>query len=368
MDFGVREGHYLTNQYQSNIAMGKRAGVSFSELVAAKEANRTEGANFQEMLKSRYPGAYYNVMDTSKIDDGLWGRNDYPWDAYFLEPADKSVLEWTPSGAEPSMQDSKVQSKINSMVGKMSVVIPPELEEKMQNNPELAQQVMQRVDNFIAKHYRMEVNQGFLITFDKNGEINHACIVSEGRVTVSSSEFVEARKAREEKQKEYERLAEKSALKRRQIGQLSNVAQTQKVYQIYMEDDMIYSGGNGTGLSFYIKYAKESTENDPIVIAKGVDENGDEFEQTIHINEINPKCASIVEMRALEAHMGISKLGGLTSLPLEAGNMGLHDRRDFMNMLQKQIHDMKLLSQKKTALYYQYSMQEYWKFISNNRA
>ena len=36
---------------------------------------------------------------------------------------------------------------------------------------------------------------------------------------------------------------------------------------------------------------------------------------------------------------------------------------DFMNMFQKQINDMKLLSQKRTAAYYQYSMQAYWDFI-----
>jgi hypothetical protein len=54
-------------------------------------------------------------------------------------------------------------------------------------------------------------------------------------------------------------------------------------------------------------------------------------------------------MRALEAHMGVKKLGGFTSLPMEAGAMGLNDRTDFMDMFQKQIGDMKLLLQKKTA-------------------
>lgn len=134
---------------------------------------------------------------------------------------------------------------------------------------------------------------------------------------------------------------------------------------VYMKtDDMLYSGCNGTGLSFYIKYAEDSTEDDPTVIAKGVDENGDEFEKTIHINKINPKCATVVEMRALEAHTGVKKLGGFTSLPLETGAMGLNDRMDFMDMFQKQISDMKLLSQKKTAAYYQYSMQAYWDFMN----
>lgn len=146
--------------------------------------------------------------------------------------------------------------------------------------------------------------------------------------------------------------------------QVNNVAGTPKVYNIFTDEDMIWTGGNGTGLSYYLKYAEDSTEDDPKIIAKGVDENGDEFEKTIHINEINPKCATVVEMRALEAHTGVKKLGGFTSLPLETGAMGLNDRMDFIDMFQKQISDMKLLSQKKTAAYYQYSMQAYWDFMN----
>lgn len=62
--------------------------------------------------------------------------------------------------------------------------------------------------------------------------------------------------------------------------------------------------------------------------------------------------------------MGVKKLGEFTSLPMEAGAMGLNDRTDFMDMFQKQIGDMKLLLQKKTAAYYQYSMQAYWDFMN----
>lgn len=57
--------------------------------------------------------------------------------------------------------------------------------------------------------------------------------------------------------------------------------------KIYLKtEDMLYSGCNGTGLSFYIKYADESTDEEPVVIAKGVDENGNDFEQRIFINKI----------------------------------------------------------------------------------
>lgn len=221
MDFGLTgklSEYYLAQQYQKNAAAGKSNGVSFAELAAAKAAEKTEGASFKEMLKSKYPGAYYNVMDTSKIDEGLWGRNDYPWDAYFSEPADASVLGWTPSGAEPDMQSPEVHAKLNSMVGKIAIVIPPELEEKMKNDSELAKKVMERVDSFLLTNSTPGENEGFLMTFDENGEINHACVVGELKFTVSSSEFVEARRAREAKHAEYERLAEESALKRKMLA------------------------------------------------------------------------------------------------------------------------------------------------------
>ena len=216
MDFGItsKTNEYLADLYQKNKAVGADS-TNFLSAISAKAAEKADGVGFEEMLKSKYPGAYYNVMDTSKIDRGLWGRNDYPWDAYFKEPADGSVLNWTPSGPEPNMQSPEVQAKINSMAGKMSIVIPPELEEKMKNDPELAQQVMDNIDGFIAKYYRPEANQGFLITFDENGQINNACIACEGRITVSSSEFIEARKAREAKHAEYERIAEENAIKRK---------------------------------------------------------------------------------------------------------------------------------------------------------
>ena len=144
-----------------------------------------------------------------------------------------------------------------------------------------------------------------------------------------------------------------------------------RTYQVYMlEDDMLYSGGNGSGLSFYLKYAEGSTEEEPIVIAKGVDENGNEFQKTIYVNKINPRHATLVEMRALEAHLGVDKNGGLSSLPMDpdAGNMGLHDRADFISMFQKTIRNMKILGQKNAEAYYRYSLRKYCEFMDERAA
>ena len=220
MDFGFTRNigeYYLSNLYPKSKVTGTTDSTSFLSAISAKTTEKTEAMSFEEMLKSKYPGAYYNVMDTSKIDSGLWGRNDYPWNAYFKEPADDSVLNWKPSGPEPDMQSPEVHNKINSMLGKVAIVIPPELEEKMKNDPELAQKVMDRINNFILTNEASEPGtlKGYVMTFDENGEMNHACVVGEGKITVSSSEFVEARKAREAKHAEYERLAEENALRRK---------------------------------------------------------------------------------------------------------------------------------------------------------
>lgn len=148
-------------------------------------------------------------------------------------------------------------------------------------------------------------------------------------------------------------------------GQLENIAGAQKKeHKVYMKtDDMLFSGGYGSGLSFYIKYAEGSTDEDPTVIAKGVDENGKEFEQTIHINDIDPRSATLVQMHALEAYLGVEKGDGLSSLPKGLGNTGLYDRIDFMDMFRKSMHDMEMLGERRLAAYYRHSMQVYSDFM-----
>lgn len=134
-------------------------------------------------------------------------------------------------------------------------------------------------------------------------------------------------------------------------------------HKVYLKsNDMLYSGGNGSGLSFYIKYADSSSKDNPMVIAKGVDENGKEFEQTININDINPSNASIVEMRALEAHLNVDKGGWLSSLPKESGFIGLNDRCDFLGMFENVIRDMNTLGRHDLAMIYLKNLQIYSDF------
>ena len=138
--------------------------------------------------------------------------------------------------------------------------------------------------------------------------------------------------------------------------------------KVYLKtDDMLFSGGNGTGLSFYIKYAEESTEDNPVVIAKGVDENGKEFEEKININDINLRNASYVEMSALEAYYNVDKGNTLSSFPQETGCMGLNDRCDLISSFEKVIQDMNKLGRYNLQMFYMRNMNTYLNASSKHK-
>ena len=137
---------------------------------------------------------------------------------------------------------------------------------------------------------------------------------------------------------------------------------------VYLKtDDMLFSGGNGTGLSFYIKYAEESTEDNPVVIAKGIDENGKEFEEKININDIDLRNASYVEMSALEAYYNVDRGNSLSSFPPETGCMGLNDRCDLISSFEKVIQDMNKLGRYDLQMFYMRNMNTYLNASSKHK-
>ena len=143
---------------------------------------------------------------------------------------------------------------------------------------------------------------------------------------------------------------------------------SQTSVKVYLKtDDMLFSGGNGTGLSFYIKYAEESTEDNPVVIAKGVDENGKEFEEKININDIDLRNASYVEMSALEAYYNVDRGNGLSSFPEETGHMGLNERCDLISSFEKVIRDMNKLGRYDLQMFYMRNMNTYLNASSKHK-
>ena len=95
------------------------------------------------------------------------------------------------------------------------------------------------------------------------------------------------------------------------------------------------------------------------MIAKGVDENGKEFEEKININDINLRNASYVEMSALEAYYTVDRGNSLSSFPQETGCMGFTDRCDLISNFEKVIQDMNKLRRYDLQMFYMRNMNTY---------
>lgn len=190
--------------------------VSFGAfLTNALEPTQESDVGFKEIWQSHFPNAYYHVMDASKIPQENWQRNDYPFEKFFAPQLDDSVLNWQPSGIEPQMGDASVQARMESILGQNAIVVPKELEEKLKNNPQLAQEMMQKIEHLFAQQgFVSTPNTSALIVFDENGDIARFRLTSGGRFSVSSDEFVQTAKKRRAEQDEARRIAEAYANER----------------------------------------------------------------------------------------------------------------------------------------------------------
>ncbi|MCM1158846.1 MAG: hypothetical protein NC489_42740 [Ruminococcus flavefaciens] len=231
MDFGVtgKLWQYGINNRATTMAERDVDG-SFAEIAAAKVAEKESatGMSFKDMWQARFPGAYYHSVDASDIPQGVWDRNDFPMEKFFQDNVDESVLDWKPTGAMPSATNSQVQSRWNSVAGEKSIIVPPELEEKMKNDPKLARRVMANVESFITTYSATSVRQGrvcsWLISLDENGEIEKYRVTGSGGnisgPTEAEQRQFEAEQAAKRKRREkYAKLNEESALKRKMLEQ-----------------------------------------------------------------------------------------------------------------------------------------------------
>ena len=227
MDFGVTSKlwEYGINN-RTSVMTEKNIDGSFAEIAAAKAADKgnATGMNFKDMWQARFPGAYYHTMDASNIPQGVWERNDFPFEKFFQKDVDESVLDWNSNGANPAMDSSAVQSRLHSISGQKSVVVPPELEEKMKSDPALAQRVMAKVESFIVANQVPGRICSHLIVLDENGEITRFRASSHGGnftgPTEAEQRQFEAEQAAKKKRREkYIELNEESALKRKVLEQ-----------------------------------------------------------------------------------------------------------------------------------------------------
>lgn len=231
MSFGLTgniDQYYSGSLYQPNKTAEKSSSVSFQSAISAKAAEKvTEqadvtGMSFRDMWQARFPGAKYHVLDASKIPMGVWCRNDFPVEKFFQDDVDESVFDWKPTGAEPDMADSSVQNRLNSVLGQYVINVPPELEEKMKNDPSIEKKIMKNIDELFAWNGHPvpgRINGG-VICLDENGEVVRWNLISGGGNLTGPTEeeqrqFEAEQAVKRKRREEYARLNEESAIKRK---------------------------------------------------------------------------------------------------------------------------------------------------------
>ena len=222
---GMVNGYYPSDLYQKIKSAKSTDKTGFLNAIAAEMAEKTESVSFKDMWQARFPGAYYHTMDASNIPQGVWERNDFPFEKFFEDNVDSSILNWKPAGAEPADDDQSVVARRNASLGKKAIIVPEELQKKMDSDPELAKKVMETVETFISQQDASVpgVRKSFQIVLDKDGNIARYRIIGEGMITGSSPkeirQFQAEQAAKKKRREEYARLNEESALKRKLMEQ-----------------------------------------------------------------------------------------------------------------------------------------------------
>lgn len=86
-------------------------------------------------------------------------------------------------------------------------------------------------------------------------------------------------------------------------GNILNTTVT-KSFGISLRLDALFSTANAvTGESTSVYYDETYTKDNPIMIVKGEDRNGDSYEQKVNIKDISPANASYIEMVALSTYL-----------------------------------------------------------------
>lgn len=183
------------------------AGAAAQEAGNIPETGRTRGAekvNAAEGFKDWFPG--YKVITKTgncQVSRANWQRTDFPFWEYFKEGTDADSLnDWEPSGPQPPLSDAGIQRNLSQIgAGKISLLIPEKLQEKMDADPAYAEQIYRKVakwkedydawDNATAASLGMDVTEhqlskSYCIQLDEDGNVENATVCSGGRLTRSS--------------------------------------------------------------------------------------------------------------------------------------------------------------------------------------
>ncbi len=125
----------------------------------------------------------------------------------------------------------------------------------------------------------------------------------------------------------------------------ANVKATGNV--VHITPDALFSIYDAkTGESANVYRADNYSEENPLYIVKGMDKNGNEYEQTVDVSKVSPNSCSYTEMLALNAHTGNKSDSNFLSMAImkdKSGTASYHEKTDYMAMAHELMNDMKTL-------------------------
>jgi len=101
-----------------------------------------------------------------------------------------------------------------------------------------------------------------------------------------------------------------------------------------------------TGESANVYRADDYSKDNPVYLVKGIDKNGNRYEQTVDVSKVNPNSCSYTELLALNAHTGNKSDSNFMTMSIlkdKTDSVSYHEKADYMSIAYELMNDMKTL-------------------------
>lgn len=216
---GIGTEYYMGESYQERLSKitDKNAANAFQAAYTKKMAGSTDYISTISRAYSVGKAGATNFVDAflqydvithvgnANISASNWQRNDFPFWKYFQKNTSADALnDWKPVGANPPQTRSDLQRNYGSVgSGRIAVLIPESLQQKMDADPAYARQIMAKLqewkedydrwDNTVAASYGANVaehqaGKSYVFDLDEEGNVRNCTVTGPGRITGPTKE------------------------------------------------------------------------------------------------------------------------------------------------------------------------------------
>lgn len=276
---GIGTDSYMGEAYEERLSKitDKNAANAFRAAYAKKMAGSTDyiskiskAFSTGKVNATNFEDAFlqYDVIThvgNADVSPANWQRNDFPFWKYFQKNTSADALnDWRPTGPNPPQTRSDLQRNYGSVgSGKIAILIPDKLQEKMDADPAYAQKIMKKLqewkedydrwDNTVAASYGMNVAEhqaakSYVFQLDENGDVVNCTVTAPGRITGPSKEEQEQFRAeqaekRKRRVKYIEILRQNSEMRKMKEQEYLELFQSQHAKFNLFHEEQMKNGG-----------------------------------------------------------------------------------------------------------------------------